>query len=218
MPKPLLIARHAQPDRRGPNAPLSQLGRLQAEALASLLESIELFPDIIVVASTRAAHETAEIVASKRGRIELVEDRRLDPVPFEIFLDLHRSQGCSDNDQSGVTKHDSDREDVFIRQALASWTERYEALGIIGPRQYLSRAIETISHYSDLSNEQTLIITAAGVIESVIRALARTPEEIKFGSIGVEIAHAGLTKLRRDRLEAFNQTLHLEARNLITHR
>jgi probable phosphoglycerate mutase len=178
---------------------LSPLGRKQAEALAErLARTGEVRADVLIASAYPRAVETAELIASGLGDLEVVVDADVgehDPGPendglsFTEFLDRH-----------GMPDWERDPHAVVFPGGGETLAEFHHRVG---------RALHRIA--SEHEGRTAVIVCHGGVVDVAFRHLLRLPS---FGAFELRTTNTSLTELvlvraGRWQLARYNDAAHL---------
>jgi len=175
---------------------LSDLGRTQASALASMLTEQEI--DVVVCSSMRRAMETAEIIASPHGLTPVVRTEFVEIASYRDVEPGVNPQTLVDPDEWAV------REQAFYRQVM--WDHMFFGEGSAEFRTRIMGAIETL--IADFEGQHIVLVSHGGVINALISEILGIEDDMFFLPSHCSISRVWIKGDIR-RVHSINESQHL---------
>jgi len=175
---------------------LSELGRVQAAALAGVLTEAEI--DVVVCSSMHRAKETAEIIAFPLG---LTPEVRSEFVEIASYRELEPGV----NPQTLVDPEEwAAREQAFYRQVM--WDHMFFGEGSAEFRARIMGAIEKL--IADYEGQHVVLVSHGGVINAVISEILGIEDDMFFLPSHCSVSRVWIKEDIR-RVHSINESQHL---------
>ncbi len=177
------------------DVPLSELGRLQGEAVAEALAGVSV--DAIYSSPLLRALDTARCIAG-RHRVSLCTDPRLMEIDVGIFEGRLKSELVAENSPE------------FVR--WLSGDDNFTIPGGESRRQLAERGCEALRSIAAYGHRAAVVVTHGGLLSATLRSILKLsqplpPFSLQNGSI-TRVAFDGAGEFS---LLALNETEHLQA-------